>query len=59
VNQPGAAAGHHRPQPPAKQEMQAWLPRFGFLLDDLTPADEDQLLARDLTPAALVTLRLL
>jgi hypothetical protein len=39
--------------------MQAWLPRFGFLLDDLTRAGEDQLLARDLTPAALVTLRLL
>jgi hypothetical protein len=37
----------------AKQEMQAWLPRFGFLLDDLTRADEDQLLARNLTPAAL------
>lgn len=45
--------------PAAKQEMQAWLPRFGFLLDDLTRADEDQLLARSLTPAALVTLRLL
>jgi len=41
--------------PAAKQEMQAWLPRFGFLLDDLTRADEDQLLARNLTPAALVT----
>ena len=45
--------------PAAKQEMQAWLPRFGLLLDDLTRAGEDQLLARDLTPAALVTLRLL
>jgi hypothetical protein len=45
--------------PAAKQEMPAWLPRFGFLLDDLTRADEDQLLARNLTPAALVTLRLL
>ena len=45
--------------PADKQAMQAWLPRFGFLLDDLTRADEDQLLARDLTPAALVTLLLL
>jgi len=45
--------------PAAKQEMRAWLPRFGFLLDDLTRAGEDQLLARKLTPAALVTLRLL
>jgi hypothetical protein len=45
--------------PAAKQEMQAWLPRLGFLLDDLTRAGEDQLLGRDLTPAALVTLRLL
>jgi hypothetical protein len=31
----------------------------GFLLDDLTRADEDQLLARNLTPSALVILRLL
>jgi len=46
-------------RPAAKQEMQAWLPRFGFLLDDLTRVGEDQLLARNLTPAALVTLRLL
>jgi hypothetical protein len=45
--------------PAAKQEMQAWLPRFGFLLDDLTCAGEDQLLARKLTPATLVTLLLL
>jgi hypothetical protein len=45
--------------PDARQEMQAWLPRFGFLLDDLTRADEDQLLARNLTPSALVTLLLL
>jgi Putative transposase, YhgA-like len=42
-----------------KQAMQPWLPRFGFLLDDLTCADEDQLLARDLTPPAVVTLLLL
>ena len=39
--------------------MQEWLPRFGFLLDDLTRVGENQLLARGLTPAALVTLRLL
>jgi hypothetical protein len=45
--------------PADKQAMQPWLPRFGFLLDDLTRADEDQLLARDLTPPAVVTLLLL
>ena len=45
--------------PAATQQMQAWLPRFGFLLDDLTRTGEDQLLARKLTPAALVTLLLL
>ena len=39
--------------------MQAWLPRFEFLLDDLTGTGEDQLLSRELTPAALVTLLLL
>jgi hypothetical protein len=43
----------------SKQAMQTYLPRFGFLLDDLTRVGEDQLLARDLTPAALITLRLL
>ena len=45
--------------PDDRQQMQAWLPRFGFLLDDLRRTDEDQLLARDLAPAALVTLLLL
>jgi Putative transposase, YhgA-like len=45
--------------PADKQAMQAYLPRFGFLLDDLTRAGEDQLLARDLTPPAAVALLLL
>jgi Putative transposase, YhgA-like len=45
--------------PGGRQAVQAWLPRFEFLLDDLTRAGEDQLLARELTPAALVTLLLL
>ena len=45
--------------PADRQAVQAWLPRFEFLLDDLTRAGEDQLLARELTPAALVTLLLL
>jgi len=45
--------------PDGKQEMQPYLPRFEFLLDDLTRAGEDQLLDRELTPAALVTLLLL
>jgi hypothetical protein len=45
--------------PDGKQEMQPYLPRFEFLLDDLTRAREDQLLDRELTPAALVTLLLL
>ncbi len=45
--------------PDARQQMQTYLPRFEFLLDDLTRADEDQLIARNLTPAALVTLLLL
>ena len=45
--------------PADKQAMQAYLPRFGFLLDDLTRAGEDQLLARDLTPPAVVALLLL
>ena len=47
------------PGPGGRQAVQAWLPRFEFLLDDLTRAEEDQLLARELTPAALVTLLLL
>jgi predicted transposase/invertase (TIGR01784 family) len=41
------------------QAVQAWLPRFEFLLDDLAGTGEDQLLSRELTPAALVTLLLL
>jgi predicted transposase YdaD len=45
--------------PDGRQEMQAWLPQFEFLLDDLTRAGEGQLLARELTPAVLVTLLLL
>jgi predicted transposase YdaD len=45
--------------PGAKQEAQAYLPRFEFLLDDLSGVDEDQLLGRELTPAALITLLLL
>ena len=45
--------------PGGRQAVQAWLPRFEFLLDDLTRAGEDQLLARELTPATLVTLLLL
>jgi hypothetical protein len=45
--------------PDGRQQMQAWLPQFEFLLDDLTRVGEDTLLARNLTPAALVTLRLL
>ena len=45
--------------PGGRQAVQAWLPRFEFLLDDLTRAGEGQLLARELTPAALVTLLLL
>jgi hypothetical protein len=45
--------------PAAKQAMQAHLPRFEFLLDDLARADGRQLRDRDLTPAALITLLLL
>jgi predicted transposase/invertase (TIGR01784 family) len=46
--------------PGGRQAAQAsWLPQFEFLLDDLSRAGEDQLLARELTPAALVTLLLL
>ena len=39
--------------------MRAYLPRFEFGLDDLSGAGEDQLLNRELTPAAAVTLLLL
>jgi hypothetical protein len=45
--------------PAGKQAAQPYLPRFEFLLDDLTRVGEDQLLARNLTPAALVTMLLL
>jgi predicted transposase/invertase (TIGR01784 family) len=43
----------------AKQAAQAYLPRFEILLDDLAGTDGRQLLDRELTPAALVTLLLL
>jgi hypothetical protein len=36
--------------------VQAYLPRFGFLLDDLSRISEDQLLNRMLTPSARVAL---
>ena len=45
--------------PADRQAAQTWLPRFEFLLDDLSRADEDQLLARELTPSGTVTLLLL
>ena len=45
--------------PAAKDAAQAYLPRFEFLLDDLAGTDKDQLLGRELTPAALITLLLL
>jgi hypothetical protein len=45
--------------PGDREVAQAWLPGFEFLLDDLTRAGEEQLLARELTPAAPVTLLLL
>jgi predicted transposase/invertase (TIGR01784 family) len=45
--------------PADRHSMQAWLPRFEFLLDDLSRVSEDQLLDRKLTPAAAVTLLLL
>jgi predicted transposase/invertase (TIGR01784 family) len=41
----------------ARQTMQAYLPRFEFLLDDLAGVDGRQLRDRGLTPAALITLR--
>jgi predicted transposase/invertase (TIGR01784 family) len=43
----------------AKKEMEAYLPRFEFLLDDLARVDGRQLRDRDLTPSALITLLLL
>jgi hypothetical protein len=45
--------------PDAKKEMEAYLPRFEFLLDDLAGVDGEQLRDRELTPSALVTLLLL
>jgi hypothetical protein len=39
--------------------MQAYLPRFEFLLDDLADVDGLQLRERELTPSALITLLLL
>jgi len=45
--------------PAAKQAMQAYLPRFEFLLDDLADIDGEQLRDRELTPSALITLLLL
>ena len=45
--------------PDVRKGMEAHLPRFEFLLDDLSGIDEDKLLGRELTPAALITLLLL
>jgi hypothetical protein len=45
--------------PAAKQAMQAYLPRFEFLLDDLADVDGLHLRERELTPSALITLLLL
>jgi hypothetical protein len=45
--------------PAASQAMQAYLPRFEFLLDDLADVDGRQLRGRKLTPSALITLLLL
>jgi hypothetical protein len=42
--------------PDGQQAAQAYLPRFGFLLDDLSRISEDQLLNRELAPSARVTL---
>jgi predicted transposase/invertase (TIGR01784 family) len=42
--------------PDGQQAVQAYLPRFGFLLDDLSRISEDQLLNRKVTPIARVTL---
>jgi hypothetical protein len=46
-------------EPADKLAVHPWLPRFEFLLDDLSRVSEDQLLDRKLTPAAAVTLLLL
>jgi hypothetical protein len=45
--------------PADRQVMQAYLPRFEFLLDDLAGVDGPTLRDRDLTPSALITLLLL
>jgi predicted transposase YdaD len=45
--------------PVGKEALRAYLPRFEFLLDDLSGVDEDQLRERPLTPLALVTLMLM
>ncbi len=45
--------------PAARQAMQAYLPQFEFLLDDLAGVDGRQLRERELTPAALIALLLL
>jgi predicted transposase/invertase (TIGR01784 family) len=45
--------------PADRQAVQAWLPRFEFLLDDLSRVSEDQLFGRKLTPSATATLLLL
>ncbi len=45
--------------PAAMQAMQAYLPRFEFLLDDLAGIDSLRLCERKLTPPALITLLLL
>jgi predicted transposase/invertase (TIGR01784 family) len=45
--------------PAGRQAVQAWLPRFEFLLDDLSRVSEDQLFDRKLAPAATAALLLL
>ena len=45
--------------PADRQAAQAWMPRFEFLLDDLSRVSEDQLFDRKLTPSATATLLLL
>ena len=45
--------------PAARADMEAYLPRFGYLLDDLAGTDGAQLRNRELTPPALITLLLL
>jgi hypothetical protein len=42
-----------------KHAAEAYLPRFGLLLDDLSCISEDQLLNRKLTPSARVALLVL